>query len=568
MVVMMPDRRPANPGEAAVWDCLRTLGPDWYVLHGVEWVGERGPGEADFIVMHRDHGALVIECKGGNVRVRDGEWQREEARRWVPLEPNPVNQARRSRGWLLRRLESQIAGLRNFRVGMSVALPDVAQGPGAGEFRDIHPEEVMTATELRGDVEAAILRALDQLPVTHLPATQAQFLRIRAVIAPSVGFLPPIAARIEDDRADLFRLTEQQMRAYRAMHANPRALVKGVAGSGKTVLAVERARSFLDDIPDGRVLFLCYNKELAIWLRGAMDAPANRDGPGLMVQNFHNLVMDYARLTSIEVPPFPDQRWWEEECVSVLTEAIRRLRASVRWKPINALVVDEAQDIRRDWWKPIYNLLSAPGAPVWAFMDQKQNLFGTGEAEPPLGANPTRIDLTRNLRNTNRIALAASQVAELDVEIEPTAPDGERIVLEEVADRDAARGRTLAIVTELIEKHGLQPQQVALLSPQRLENGPLSNHRVIAGVELSSDTTSWRANRSILCTTPQSFKGLEADVVVLFGFANYFQGFGSMHLYVAMTRARTRLYVVCSGSNGARIVREAIAVAEKTLPAR
>jgi superfamily I DNA and RNA helicase len=49
------------------------------------------------------------------------------------------------------------------------------------------------------------------------------------------------------------------------MLSTPKLLVEGVAGSGKTLLAVQRA---LDSASQGlKTLFLCYNKTLAQELR-------------------------------------------------------------------------------------------------------------------------------------------------------------------------------------------------------------------------------------------------------------------------------------------------------------
>jgi ATP-dependent exoDNAse (exonuclease V) alpha subunit len=47
-------------------------------------------------------------------------------------------------------------------------------------------------------------------------------------------------------------------------------------------------------------------------------------------------------------------------------------------------------------------------------------------------------------------------------------------------------------------------------------------------------------------TTARSFKGLEADVVVLYGVEDFGSGFSRADLYVAWTRPRHRLFIVAA----------------------
>ena len=63
----MPD------SERRVLDVLRKLDETWCVYHGVRIVVRPSGGkpakekEIDFLLLHRDHGMLVLEVKGGGV---------------------------------------------------------------------------------------------------------------------------------------------------------------------------------------------------------------------------------------------------------------------------------------------------------------------------------------------------------------------------------------------------------------------------------------------------------------------------------------------------------------------
>lgn len=64
--------------EQRVLAALSQLPAPWQFFHAVEWrtlnaYGE-SVGEADVVVLHPHHGAVVIEVKAGAVSVRNGDW--------------------------------------------------------------------------------------------------------------------------------------------------------------------------------------------------------------------------------------------------------------------------------------------------------------------------------------------------------------------------------------------------------------------------------------------------------------------------------------------------------------
>jgi len=78
---MIPDQLPESiesGAERRCYDALRTeLSDAFTILYNVAWVGrgryEGQQGQCDFLVLHPEHGALVLEVKGGTPR-RDALW--------------------------------------------------------------------------------------------------------------------------------------------------------------------------------------------------------------------------------------------------------------------------------------------------------------------------------------------------------------------------------------------------------------------------------------------------------------------------------------------------------------
>ena len=71
--------------------------------------------------------------------------------------------------------------------------------------------------------------------------------------------------------------------------------------------------------------------------------------------------------------------------------------------------------------------------------------------------------------------------------------------------------------------------------------------------------TDWRKGEGLLCTTARSFKGLEADVVILYDLHAIGPGFTESDLYVALTRARSHIVLVVNQSEFGKTLQAGIA---------
>ena len=77
----------------------------------------------------------------------------------------------------------------------------------------------------------------------------------------SIGFVQILGVRIAREAEQLIQVTEEQCEALADLEINPRMIVHGSAGTGKTILAQELAKRFE---ANGRtVLLLFYNKGIA-----------------------------------------------------------------------------------------------------------------------------------------------------------------------------------------------------------------------------------------------------------------------------------------------------------------
>lgn len=536
MAVMYPDRFPADgpDSERQVYNRLATLPDDWHVLHDIAWqsseAGITGDGQTDFVLVHPRQGMVALEVKGGGIEIERGQYVTvNEDGRFVIK--NPFGQARTAKHVLLDYLKSTIPDLPYLALAHGVVFPDVTDPPllGPEAPRDI----VIDRSDLR-----SVNVAVDRL-VAHWGQTCTLEPRhIEAIttrLAPTASVRRLLLDDVADAQARLHRLTESQFRTLRQIKKNRHALIYGGAGTGKTLLAVERSRELASD--GFRVLLTCFNSGLGAFLA----AQLTNEG-AVTVATFHSLCSRLAREAQLPWPRDADADWFDFKAPDLLVDA-----ASVVGFEVDAVVVDEGQDFSPHWWQALRMLMAEPDeGPFYVFADHHQAIYRRSDIwEPPFEGFV--LELFTNCRNTLPIAERVAQVYGDDVDsLGAPGPSPEFIEIQSYGD---ALRAVRQILVRLLMDDGLAPRQIAVLtgSAQLAED---LRELVVANqplVELGGD--------GVVADTFHSFKGLEADVVVAvlpdFRAADHVERHRAL-AYIGMSRACAHLIVVgTAASRGA-----------------
>ena len=281
--------------EARVYRSLRDNLPDDYVvLFQVGWIlrqeGERArDGETDFLICHPDKGCLCVEVKGGGVGfdAATGEWSSIDRHGRKHKIKNPINQALKAKYSVRSKLDEhprwRALSLGKVLLGHAVFFPDIGDAATPNKA-DLPAALVGTATDLRNPQRW--IDSVFQYWGSNVRNVVALGRRgnevIREVFAQSFEVAPLVAMRLEEQEARRLALTHDQMRVLDFVRSHRRVAVRGGAGTGKTVLALEKARRLADE--GFRTLLTCYNRQLADHLASLCAGTANLD-----VMGFHQL---------------------------------------------------------------------------------------------------------------------------------------------------------------------------------------------------------------------------------------------------------------------------------------
>ena len=576
MAVMRPILDPEDiehDSERLVYVALRDqLSNEYVVLHSYPWLrpdrdGALREGEADFVVLHRSKGILVLEVKGGELKYQNGTWQRKKKFGFEPI-TDPFKQARRSMHYLVERIKQQTAGdvqSTDFSYGHAVIFP---HDNYSGEIPPGAEANLLITRRQMDSIATAIDAAMALWPKRCQQLSEHQWRRLATALLPEFKLFRPIAGKVADIFDKIHEMTDEQTDLLRGLYEeNNRVYVTGVAGSGKTQLALDRAIALADG--GKRTLFVCYNRHLAEFLRGGIDLQSadSQSLSRLKITHFHQFAREIVEDAGIKWNP-PDSRelqdtFFVNDVPDLIEQATFLAIDQGRDMQWDAIVMDEAQDFHTRWWEVLQCTLlkGEHNGTLYAFADPVQRCWDWAPSNPPVQFQ-TKYTLRRNCRNSRWICRTSVTIAQTEASYFRRSPLGDRPAISNVSSLPAMKGIVLKIVEDLVMQHDLKPNNIVLIGPCSQEKGSLADVSEIAGVPLTTEFRRWHEGKAILVTTAKSFKGLEADVVIAYDLTSFSDFFTRVDLYVACTRARSHVHFLVVGREMLAEIKSAVHAAE------
>lgn len=547
-----PEFSDGQLAEKVVWDALKKSLPDEVVLaHSVQVRDGRAEHEIDILVLWPGVGMAAIEVKGGLLSVQNGQWHQSD-RSGAHKIQSPVAQSQGSlhafRNWIGGQLGTPLTSRFAYMVSFPYTeVPRVWEMAGCPRTLVLDKKDTASAAEL-------VRTAIEQEGGGASSLAPAFMERIVRVLNGTLGdndATPQDLKELEDVQD---HLTERQSVLLKATRSLPRVRFTGGAGSGKTWLAVEKARLLCKQ--GKRVGLFSYNKGLSQYLQDRVSHW--RQAQPAFTGEFH----EYAR--RLGVPDGKGAAYFEEELPQILKDLAVNLQPQQR---LDAVIVDEAQDFAPLWWEALL-ATTTDDAEVYAFLDDHQDVYRRWSKPSTDGASLLEdlvtIHIDENLRNTRKIAETFKSFA--GDHFTPRGSTGLPVRRVPCATEDA-----LDVAGDCIDAlidEGWSNNQIAMLTTK--DRHPVHQDYFDRG----ATAEYWRefhANDGEFYGHVLGFKGLERSVVVLCvnGFKDLNRA--AEQLYVGLSRARSLLVVVGDASlleeAGGRELKSALARAQVWKPA-
>lgn len=517
----------------------------YVVFHNVAWLAldrRKHPhdGEADFVLAHPDRGVLVLEVKGGIINRDMG------SKRWTSTDlsgnahsiKNPIEQAKGNKYSLLDQLKTTLN--RYIDIGHAVGFPDVVVGEKFLGL-DLPREIVLDQTDLpylvhwvQHTMDYWSNHSTDQ----KISLGEDGINALISILGKEWELRPALWGQFETERQQFIRLTEEQFILLDALNRHRRVLTSGFAGSGKTLLAVEKATRLARQ--GFRVLLSCYNRQLAIDLRKRLGLKS-KPGHDLDIFNFHDLCMKLAQKAHIAFPESTNNAaFYDQFLPNTLLEVSKNPAFCY-----DAIIVDEGQDFLDTWWIPLQCLLREPDDGIlYIFYDDNQCLYNREQCFP---IEQPPVQLTINCRTTRRIH--EQILAFYHGETSPVArgPEGQPVEFLWYEERSRMQETLMAVLQHLSIDEGVPAKELVVLTPFSERTSRIRPQEASIG-SIGLDWSPLR-NNVVELETIHSFKGLERAVIVLVEIERWLtQGVKAIDiehlLYVACSRACNYLIIL------------------------
>ncbi|MER0427364.1 nuclease-related domain-containing DEAD/DEAH box helicase [Streptomyces microflavus] len=495
-MILVPDladieKSTGSEAERRVARLLRDIegDPDAVAFHSVKLRSHayKQQAEADFVVLWKKV-VIVIEVKGGGVRKFGGAWYSVDRRDdWHKLAGSPMEQARSAMHALRGILHEE--GIGWFAHEAVVVTPDIEPLPHSVEWQPTHwlAKDAMSVERMTSSLDT--IAGASWKPPAGRRLARIEDLRTR--LFGEFTRMPVIDAQRGAVIEEQNRATASQARVLASLARNPRVMVFGGAGTGKSLVLAEAAKQEADQ---GRSVLVTFRSPALV--RFFAPHVTGRD---------------------IDVVPFGD------------------LPST---KAYDAVFVDEAQDLMTAEAMDTLDAVVAGGRAGgrWRmFLDMNNQAHVDGDFDPDvfelIAPESLSVDLDLNVRNTRAIVHMVQEYLGADVG-DPGIVHGERVQWH-TPDTEADLAAADSVARQMLAD-GVRSEDIWIISATSSA----------APRELSS---------GCIVTSPRYAKGLEAEHIVVCDLPRTYDDVGTAAFYVSVTRARVSLHIVASKEDRRRL---------------
>jgi hypothetical protein len=554
MIPPFYDENIKSDGEKKFFHVLADLSDEYVILHslGIAHHQEKVFGEIDFVIICNE-GILCLEVKGGLVSRENGLWLFTDRYGNVHKKTEGPFQQVLSGMFALRQHLIKAFGPANpiskCQYSCGVVFTDMLfniKGP------DIIPEVIFDSKRSSDEIERYICEAFsywrNNLEEKHgfsggkLSRTQIE--KAKDYLRGDFGFIPSLGYIVDKTDEKLLSLTKEQARRLAIAGDNPRILLRGGAGTGKTLLGMEYARRHT--LTGKTVLYLCFNNNLSRYL----DQISADSDLGLYINTFHGFIINELKKAGFML--HENDVLEDKFYTNILPDAFLNMVSKTNWDAqYDVVVIDEGQDLFRTEYLLCLDVMIKGGLESgrWHMCyDPNQNIYNPfieEGVEYLVNYHPTILTLDTNCRNTKPVGVYNTLLSG----IEPARffrVDGEGVQRESYKDFKDEKRQLVKMVRRLLGQ-GIQPGAICLLSQYKYENSCLQGENIFKGVcdfqNVTNLSPGYWSQKAVKFSTIHSFKGLEAPIIFLLDVESFRNDNSRLLNYTAMSRAKALLYI-------------------------
>ena len=477
-----------SEGELQVFDALKKLTDNIYVFHSLRWIGNKESsaiqGEGDFVIFDPKNGLLVIEVKSGLIRYENRRWfQTNRATKIEKEMQDPESQASRTKFQLLERIKKYEP---NFLICHAVWFP-------SGNFDknnlplNYDKEIILDINDLENptfSIENIYKFWSQKIMKSNLSKNGVK--NILDIIAPTFKIVPTLRFEFEKREKQFIQLTSEQYRLLDYLEEQEFVTISGIAGSGKTIVAIEKARRLSEE--GNNVLFLSYNSALRNFLKESYKIPR------VDFHTFHSLSKKYITTNTNSINDLP----------KLFIDKILNDDFIFNY---DSIIIDEGQDFENDWLEALKMKIKGS---FYIFYDNNQLIF-QNELPNLLKNSECRLVLKKNCRSTFQIFRTSHRFAGILLSKDTNRVIGENVVLYESKTFDNEIEIIKNIIKKIIVDKELKYSDIAILTMENIET---FNSKKLNNFDNINFSDSIKLD-NICFTTVRKFKGLEAKIVIL-----------------------------------------------------
>ncbi|MGD6853931.1 3'-5' exonuclease [Bacillus infantis] len=401
MAITIPEmiRTSATTGERLLFRTLKTYLPDDYIVYyEPEILGKR----PDFVILGPDLGLVVLEVKDYTkstlLQLNADEWHIHARNGEQAVVKSPLKQARDYMFHIVDALKKDkdlvhLEGKYRFQLKFPVGYGAVFTRMYTRHFIEeglysvIEPGQCLTRDEIdpaqeEFSEEILMEKILNMFVVPFRlkePLSFEDISSIRYHLFPEVRISAEFKAPVPYQ--DQLLLSLHDIRTMDLHQENlakqigdKNRLIRGVAGSGKTLILASRAKILSKENPNWKILILCYNISLANSIRQMVTHMLNQpedlfdfandmtelpENENVTVRNFHAWLKHELKISEPQIP-----------------NVIAKLEKKEAILPTyDAILIDEGQDFDPEWLRLVSLLINENTQSLLLVEDRAQSIY-------------------------------------------------------------------------------------------------------------------------------------------------------------------------------------------------